>query len=248
VNQILEDMLRACVISFGKNWEKCLPFAEFAYKNSFQASLGMAPFEALYGRKCRTPLNWSETGGRKFFGPDMIQEAEDQVHIIRERLKTAQSRQKSYYDRHHQDVSYEIGEKVYLRVTPLKGVHRFRIKGKLAPRYVGPFPIIAKRGELAYQLELPSTFPKIHDIFHLSQLKRCFKDPIRGVDHEALDLQDDLTYREYPIRILDEAERKTRRQSIKFLKVQWSHHPEQEATWEREDRLRSEYPAFFSKT
>jgi hypothetical protein len=149
----------------------------------------------------------------------MIQEAEDQVCIIRERLKTAQSRQKSYYDRHHQDVSYEIGEKAYLRVTPLKGVHRFGIKGKLAPRYVGPFFIIAKRGELAYQLELPSTFPKIHDIFHVSQLKRCFKDPIHGVDHEALDLQDDLTYQEYPIRILDEAERKTRRQSIEFLKV-----------------------------
>jgi hypothetical protein len=139
-------------------------------------------------------------------------------------LKTAQSRQKSYYDRHHQDVSYEIGEKAYLWVTPLKGVHRFGIKGKLAPRYVGPFLILAKRGELANQLELPSTFPKIHDIFHVSQLKHCFKDPIRGVDHEALDLQDDLTYQEYLVRILDEVECKTRCQSIKFLKVQWSHH------------------------
>ena len=96
-------------------------------------------------------------------------------------------------------------------------------------------------------LELPSTFPEVHDVFHVSQLKRCFKDPIRGVDHKTLDLQEDLTYREYPVRILDEAERKTQRQSIKFLKVQWSHHSESEATWEREDRLRSEYPAFFSK-
>jgi hypothetical protein len=103
----------------------------------------------------------------------MIKEAEDQVRIIREHLKTAQSRQKSYYDRHHQDVSYEIGEKAYLRVTPLKGVHRFGIKGKLAPHYVGPFPILAKRGELAYQLELPSTFLDVHDVFHVSQLKRC---------------------------------------------------------------------------
>ena len=88
VNQILEDMLRACVLSFGKNWEKCLPFAEFSYNNSFQASLGMAPFEALYGRRCRTPLNWSETGERSLFGPDIIQEAEDQVRVICERLKT----------------------------------------------------------------------------------------------------------------------------------------------------------------
>jgi hypothetical protein len=105
-------------------------------------------------------------------------------------------------------VSYEIGEKAYLRVTPLKGIHRFGIKGKLAPRYVGPFPILAKRGELAYQLELPSTFPDVHDVFHVSQLKRCFKDPIHGVDHTTLDLQEDLTYREYPVLILDEAERK----------------------------------------
>ena len=118
----------------------------------------------------------------------------------------------------------------------------------MAPRYVGPFRILSKRGELAYQLDLPSTFPEVHDVFHVSQLKRFFKDPIRGVDHETLDLQDDLTYREYPVRILDETERKTRRQTIKFLKVQLSHHSESEETWECEDRLRSEYPAFFSKT
>ena len=99
VNQILEDMLRACVISFGMDWEKCLPFAEFAYNNSYQSSLKKAPFEVLYGRRCRTPLNWSETGERQFLGPDMIQEAEGQVRIIRENLKTAQSRQKSQYDR-----------------------------------------------------------------------------------------------------------------------------------------------------
>ena len=149
VNQILEDMLRACVISFGMDWEKCLPFAEFAYNNSYQSSLKKAPFEVLYGRRCRTPLNWSETGERQFFGPDMIQEAEEQVRIIRENLKTAQSRQKSQYDRHHKDMTYEIGDQAYLRVTPLKGTHRFGIKGKLAPRYIGPFRILAKQGEVA---------------------------------------------------------------------------------------------------
>src|SRR4051812_19449989 len=128
VNQILEDMLRACVISFGKNWEKCLPLAEFSYNNSFQSSIGMAPFQLLYGRTFHTALNWSETGERKFFRPDMIQEAEDQVRIIRDRLKTAQSRQKSYHDHHHQHVIYEVGDQAYLWVTPLKGVHRFGIK------------------------------------------------------------------------------------------------------------------------
>ena len=107
VNQILEDMLRGCVISFGKNWEKSLPFAEFSYNNSYQSSLGMAPFEFLYGRKCRTPLNWLDAGERPLFGPDMINEAEAQARMVHERLKIAQSRQKSYYDKHHQDVSYE---------------------------------------------------------------------------------------------------------------------------------------------
>ena len=178
----------------------------------------------------------------------MIQEAEEQVRIIRDRLKTAQSRQKSYHDRHHQHVEYEVGDQAYLRVTPLKGVHRFGIKGKLAPRYVGPFRVLSKQGNLAYKLELPANFPEVHDVFHVSQLNRCFKDPVCGVDHQTLDLQKDLTYREYPVRILDETERKTRRQNIKFLKVQWSHHSESKATWKREDRLRSEYPAFFSKT
>src|SRR4051812_21018704 len=176
VNQILEDMLRACVISFGKNWEKSLPFAEFAYNNSFQSSLNMAPFELLYGRRCRTPLNWSETGERQLFGPDMIKDAEEQVRIVRDRLKAAQSRQKSYYDRHYRQESYNLGENAYLRVTPLKGTQCFGIKGKLAPRYIGPFRILDKRGEVAYQLELPPHLFRVHDVFHVSQLRRCFKD------------------------------------------------------------------------
>src|ERR1041384_5405552 len=172
VNQILEDMLRACVISFGKNWEKSLPFAEFAYNNSFQSSLNMAPFELLYGRRCRTPLNWSETGERQFFGLDMII-AEEQVRIVCDQLKAAQSSQKSYYDRHHRQESYNLDEKAYIQVTPLEGTQRFGIKGKLAPRYIGPFRILAKCGEVAYQLELPLHVSQVHDVFHVSQLTRC---------------------------------------------------------------------------
>ena len=248
VNQILEDMLRACVISFGMKWEECLPFAEFSYNNSYQASLGMAPFEALYGRKCRTPLNWSETGERQIFGPDVINEAEEKVRIIRDNLKIAQSRQKSYYDSKHRDMIYQPGDQAYLRVTPMRGTHRFGIKGKLAPRYIGPFKVLAKRGEVAYLLELPEKLSKVHDVFHVSQLKKCFKDPDRAVDHESIDLQEDLSYKEHPVRILDEAERRTRNNSVKFLKVQWSHHSDKEATWEREDQLRSEYPSFFSSS
>ena len=110
INQVLEDMLRACVISFSKKWEESLPYTEFSYNNSYQASLKMAPFKVLYGRKCRTPLNWSETGERPLFGPDIIQHAEEHVRIVRENLKAAQSRQKSNYDRKHQEMVYQPGE------------------------------------------------------------------------------------------------------------------------------------------
>ena len=118
----------------------------------------------------------------------------------------------------------------------------------MAPRYVGPFTILAKRGDLSYQLELPANFPDVHDVFHVSQLRRCFKDPIHGVNHEELDIQEDLTYREHPIRVLDEAERRTRNKTTKFLKIQWSHPSEEEATWERESSLREEYPDFFAQS
>ena len=212
-------MLRACVISFGKKWEESLPYAEFSYNNGYQASLKMAPFEVLYGRKCRTPLNWSETGERPLFGPDIIQHAEEQVRIVCEHLKAAQSHQKSNYDRHHKEMVYQPGEQAYLRVTPMKGTHCFGIKGKLAPRYIGPFRILARRGEVAYQLELSSNLPQVHDVFHVSQLCRCFKEPSRTVDHEVLDWQENLSYQEYPVRILDQAERRTHQKTTKFLKV-----------------------------
>jgi hypothetical protein len=153
VNQILEDMLRACVLSYGAKWEDCLPFAEFSYNNSYQASLQMAPFEALYGRKCRTPLNWSETGESQVFGPDIIKEAGEQVQLIRNRLKAAQSRQKSYADSRWRPISFQVGDFVYLRVTPLKGMQRFHVKGKLAPRYIGPYKILERRREMSYKLE-----------------------------------------------------------------------------------------------
>src|SRR4051812_42824813 len=138
VNQILEDMLRVCVLEYGSKWEDCLPFAEFSYNNSYQASLQMAPFEFMYGRKCRTPLNWSEVGESQIFGPDILREAEEKVHKIRENLKTAQSRQKSYADKIHRDLAFNIGDFVYLKVSPLKGMQRFQLEGKLAPDISAP--------------------------------------------------------------------------------------------------------------
>jgi hypothetical protein len=136
-NHVLEDMLRACALKNVGSWDKSLPFAEFSYNNSFQASLKMAPFEALYGRKCRTPLYWSETGESQLFGPEIIKEAERQVQVVRDNLKMAQSRQKSYADTRRRELTFEEGDYVYLKVSPIRGLRRFKVKGKLLPRYIG---------------------------------------------------------------------------------------------------------------
>nr|CAD39388.2 OSJNBb0016B03.9 [Oryza sativa Japonica Group] len=248
LNQILEDMLRACVLDFGKTWDKSLPYAEFSYNNSYQASIQMAPYEALYGRKCRTPLLWDQVGESQVFGPDILREAEAKVRIIRDNLKVAQSRQKSYADNRRRDLEFAVGDFVYLRVTPLRGVHRFQTKGKLAPRYVGPFRIIARRGEVAYQLELPASLGNVHDVFHVSQLKKCLRVPSEQADSEQIEVREDLTYAERPVKILDTMERRTRNRVIRFCKVQWSNHAEEEATWEREDELKAAHPDLFASS
>ena len=162
--------MRACALDYGSSWDDNLPYAEFSCNNSYQASLKMAPFEALYGRRCRTPLMWDEVGDRHLFGPDLIKESEEKVKLIRDRLKIAQSRQKSYADSKRKEVTYEIGDRAYLRVSPLRGVKRFGVKGKLAPRFVGPYRILERMGEVAYKLELPEGLSGVHDVFHVSQL------------------------------------------------------------------------------
>jgi hypothetical protein len=158
------------VIQYDKNWDKYLALAEFSYNNSYQLSLKMAPFEALYGRRCRTPLSWSQTGEHKIFGPDLVTEAEENIKIIQSNLKTAQSRQKSYANKQRKSLQFEVGDFVYLRVSPTRGVQRFGMKGKLAPRYVGPFEILEACGTVAYCLQLPFQLAAIHNIFHVSLL------------------------------------------------------------------------------
>jgi hypothetical protein len=173
VNQIIEDMLRACVLMDGPKWDKHLPLTEFSYNNSYQESIKMSPFEALYGRHYRTPLSWSESDERVIFGPDMVTEAEEKVKQIQANILAAQSRQKSYTDKRRRPLEFEVGDHVYLRVSPMKGVRRFGIKGKLAPRYIGSYPIISKYGPTSYQVELPAklsgfimcfTFPNSRDV------------------------------------------------------------------------------------
>jgi hypothetical protein len=221
VNQMLEDMLRACVLEFPQKLDECLPLAEFSYNNSYQESIKMAPFEALYGRRCRTPLNWSEPGERYFFRPDMVKETEEKVQKIIHNMKKAQARQKGYADKRRMPLYFHEGDYVYLKVSPIKGVSRFRIKGKLAPRYIGPFPILEQCGPVAYRLQLPETLSAMHNVFHVSQLKKCLWVPDRTIEVTDVVLEPDLTYSEHPIRVLDQKDRVTRRKTLKFYKIQW---------------------------
>ena len=136
VIQILEDMLRACILDFQGSWDTKLPLIEFTYNNSYQATIGMAPYEALYGRKRRSPVHWDEVGERSLLGPEMVQQTAKLVEKIRERMKIAQSRQKSFADKRRRDLEFVIGDHVFLKVAPLKGIMRFGKKGKLSPRYM----------------------------------------------------------------------------------------------------------------
>ncbi|WVZ81028.1 hypothetical protein U9M48_028455 [Paspalum notatum var. saurae] len=199
----------------------------------------MAPFEALYGRRCRTPLNRSEPGERVTFGPDLVTQAKNKGHGLGA---------KSYSDKRRRPLTFEEDDHVYLRVSPMKGVHRFGVKGKLAPRYVGPFKITEQCGPLAYRPELPPHLAAVHDVFHVSQLKKCLRVPEEVIDTSQIQIQPDLTYQEQPIKILDQKQRATRRRTINFYKVQWSNHSEEEATWEQEEFLRTKYPGFLPST
>jgi hypothetical protein len=246
VNKILEDMLRAYAQKDNQSWDKCLSYAKFSYNNNDQESIKMTPFELLYGRKCKTPLFLNEPGENQIFGPDILQEAERQVQMLRENLKLAQSRQKNYANNRRRELRFQVGDFVYLKVSPMRGLCCFKIRGKLAPRYIGPFKILEQRGEVAYQLELPLQLSDVHDAFHVSQLRKCLRVPEEQMPLEELTIGEDLTYQEYPVKILDTSDKVTQNNRYKMCKVQWSDHIEEEATWEKEDQLKAEFPDIFS--
>ncbi|WVZ89299.1 hypothetical protein U9M48_035722 [Paspalum notatum var. saurae] len=186
-------MLRACAIQYGTSWDKSLPYAEFSYNNSYRASIKMSPFRALYGRRCGTPLHWDQPGRSELFGPGIIEDAERQVRMIRENLRIAQTGRKSYADNRRRDLEFAVGDYVYLKVSPIRGLRRFKVKGKLAPRYIGPFKIIDRKGEVAYQLELHDDYRE-YTMCSIS-VREYPKSELR---EDELNVRDDLTYTEYP--------------------------------------------------
>ncbi|WVZ54532.1 hypothetical protein U9M48_005315 [Paspalum notatum var. saurae] len=232
-NQILEDMLRACAIQYGTSWDKSLPYAEFSYNNSYRRLVsrchlfGLCMVEGAelpcIGINRGEALVWSwNHRRRRTTSTNDSGEFED-----------CSNRAKSYADNRRRDLEFAVGDYVYLKVSPIRGLRRFKVKGKLAPRYIGPFKIIDRKGEVAYQPELHDRLSGVHDVFHVSRLKKCTRVP-----EEQLRRMNLIFWRR--------RERTTRNRIIKMCKVKWSHHTAEEATWEREDDLRADYPELFA--
>ncbi|GJS79774.1 putative reverse transcriptase domain-containing protein [Tanacetum coccineum] len=220
--QTLEDMLRACVIDFGGSWDVHLPLAEFSYNNSYHSSIRCAPFEALYGRKCRSPVLWAEIGESSLIGPEL-----------------------SYADNRRKPLEFEVGDRVMLKVSPWKGVIRFGKKGKLAPRYVGPFEILERIGPVAYRLRLPEELSGVHDTFHVSNLKKCLADASLHVPLDEIKVDKTLRFVEEPVEIMDREVKRLKRSKISLVKVRWNSKCGPEFTWITEDYMKSKCPWLF---
>nr|GFC67089.1 putative reverse transcriptase domain-containing protein [Tanacetum cinerariifolium] len=192
--QTLKDMLRACAINFGKGWVNHLPLVEFSYNNNYYASIKAVPFEALYGRKCRSPVYWTEVGEAQILGPKLFQETTEKIVQIKQRMQAARDRQKSYADLKRKPMEFQVGDKVMLKVSPWKGVVRFGKQGKLNPRYVGPFKVLERVGDVAYKLDLPEELSRVHNMFHVSNLKKCHADEPLAVPLDGIHFDDKLYF------------------------------------------------------
>ena len=243
-NQSLEDLLRACVLDDRGSWDDVLPLIEFTYNNSFHASIGMAPYEALYGRKCQTPLCWYKDGENMIVGPEMVQQTTAKVRKIKEKMKTSQDRQKSYADKRRRLLEFEQGDHVFLRVTPTTGVGRALKSKKLTPKFIGPYQISARIGPVAYRIALPPILSNIHDVFHVSQLRKYLADPSHVIEPDTIQLKDNLSFEVPPVRIDDRKIKRLRTKDVSLVKVIWNPITG-DATWELESKMREQHPELF---
>ncbi|GJZ80413.1 hypothetical protein Tco_0645407 [Tanacetum coccineum] len=230
----------------GSYWDVHLPLVEFSYNNSYHSSVRCASFEALYGRKRRSSIIWVKVRKGKLIGPELVQETTKKISQIKERLKAACNHQKSYADKRRKPLAFSVGEYVLLKVSPWKGVVRFRKKMKLAPRFVGPFEITKRIGPVAYRLRLPVELNGVHDTFLVSKLKKCLVDPILQVPLDEIQVDTKLNFVEEPVEILEREFKKLKRSRIAIVKVWWNSKGGPEFTWEREDQMRLKYPHLFS--
>nr|GEV41178.1 reverse transcriptase domain-containing protein [Tanacetum cinerariifolium] len=226
--------------------DRHLPLVEFFYNNSYHASIKAALFEALYGRKCRSHVGWSEVGDSQLTGPELIRETNEKIVQIKNRLLTARSRQKSYADIRRKLLEFNVGDKVMLKVSPWKGVIRFGKHGKLSPRFIGPFKILERIGPVAYKLELPRELQGIHNTFHVSNLKKCLSDESLSIPLDEVQLDNKLHFIEEPAEIMDREVKRLKQSRIPNVKVRWNSHQGPEYTWEREYQMKSKYPCLFT--
>ncbi|GKA85648.1 putative reverse transcriptase domain-containing protein [Tanacetum coccineum] len=215
-------MLRACMIDFGNSWINHLPLVEFSYNNSYHASIKAAPFKALYGRKCRSPVCWAEVGQVQLTGPEIVQETTEKVIQIKQRIQATHDRQKSYADLKRKPMEFQVKDRVMLKVSPWKGFVRFGKRRKLNPRYVGPFKVLEKVGSVSYKIELPQEVSRVHNTFHVSNLKKCYSDEPLAVPLEGLHIDDKLQFMEEPIEIMEREIKRLKRSRIPLVKVCWN--------------------------
>ncbi|GJX94432.1 putative reverse transcriptase domain-containing protein [Tanacetum coccineum] len=246
--QTLEDMLRACVLNFRNNWDRHLPLVDFSYNNSYHTSIKAAPFEALYGRKCRSPVCWAEVGDAQLTGPAIIHETTEKIVQIKSRIQAARDRQKSYANIRRKPMVFQVGDRVMLKVSPWKRIVRFGKWRKLNPRYVGPFKVVERVKTISYKLELPQQLRRVHNTFHVSNLKKCLSDESLVIPLEELRVDDKLHFVEEPVEVMDREIKQLKRSRIPIIKVRWNSKRGPEFTWEREDQFKQKYPHFFTKT
>ncbi|XP_073025090.1 uncharacterized protein [Primulina eburnea] len=177
--------------------------------------------------------------------PEFIQEMKDKVELIRKRMKSAQDRQASYANKRRRPLEFQVADYFFLKVSPFRGTMRFGHKGKLAPRFIGPYMIVERIGTLAYRLDLPPNLSLIHNVFHVSMLRKYEPDPSHILNVEDVELDSSLSYVEHPVQILDRKERQLRSKTIPLVLVQWSRHGREESTWELEAKMRQEWPHLF---
>ncbi|GKE74235.1 putative reverse transcriptase domain-containing protein, partial [Tanacetum coccineum] len=199
-------------------WDRNLPLVEFSYNNSYHTSIKAAPFDALYGQKCRSPICWAEVGDAQLTSPEIIHETTEKIIQIKKRIQAARDRQKSYADRRRKPLEFEVGDKFMLKVSPWKGVIRFGKWRKLNPHYIGPFKIIAKVGTLAYRLELPEQLSRVHSTFHVSNLKKCFIDEPLAIPLDEIQIDDKLHFIEEPVEIMDREVKRLKPSRIPIVK------------------------------
>ncbi|GJR25573.1 putative reverse transcriptase domain-containing protein [Tanacetum coccineum] len=195
---------------------------EFSYNNSYHTSIKVAPFVALYGQKCRSHVCWAEVRDVQLTSPEIIHDRTEKIIQIKSIIQAARDRQKSYVDMRHKPLEFQVGDKVMLKVSPWKGVIRFGKRGKLNPRYIGPFKVLAKVGIIAYRLKLPQQLSMVHSTFHVSNLKNCLSDEPLAIPLDEIHVDDKLHFVEEPVEIMDHEVKQLKQSRIPIIKVRWN--------------------------